>query len=108
MDNDRRKWLYENGIVADAEVVITSNYLILTLEILFSLFTYPHYQRRLTYKFMTKDGKEYFGDDYVKVFFEPKKFFAMKNFKISILYAQHDPKINLIYTEKESKKYNYK
>lgn len=106
-NTNKRKWLYEHGEMAEGEAIVESNWLITVLDILTSLFNrYPAYQRRFDYKFIAKDGKIYSGRDYVSAFFEPKKFFAMKNYKTKILYSAQDPEINIIYADRANKAYN--
>lgn len=104
---DQKKWLYEHGEVAEGEVIIETSRFITIMDILTSLFNHSSpYQRRLNYKFVSKDGKEHSGEDYINVFFGPEHFFATESYKTNILYSIQEPKFSSIITNRENKKYN--
>lgn len=104
--NESRKKLYETGVMVEGEVILTQSYFWTMYDVYLGVSRGS--SRRLAYQFTDKNGQQYYGKDIVVDCLEPRLFFANKGHKLKVLYDFDDPTINLIYKDREKKKYKEK
>lgn len=93
-----RKSLYESGLIVEGEVTLGQSYFMTMLSVLLS--SVSAIPRTITYKFITQDGQECFGQDDDN--FNLKLLFANAGYKVKVLYDANNPTNNLLYTDREN------
>jgi len=102
MKQDRRKYLYENGIIAKGKTVVKTN---IFMTIIDAVFCISPIQRPTFYNFIAENGKQYSGQDEVVLFDLPKIYFAGDGVDVNIIYDPNNPSYNEVYAERYNKKY---